>query len=128
MHNLSTRVFFLFSALFFSTLGLAEDDASIARIEHRPVQHPSFQHGHINHNHNQQYHPAARHEMRQDINRAAETNAVNNAGNYGAVPQAVPVYPVNSPPATTIPGNATNSGNSANVYTIPQGTTPTPQH
>lgn len=128
MRYILISTFFLSSVLIFSASVLAEENAPIARIEHRPVQHPNFQHGQTNHSRMQQYHPAARDEAHQDVNRAAETNALNSAGSYGGIPQAVPVYPSGLPPTSATPTNTTNSGNSVNVYTVPQGTTPSPQH
>lgn len=128
MRKLLIINYFFFSALLLPAFILAAEDAPIARIEHRPVQNSNFQHGQINHTNAAQYHPAAREDARHDVNRAAETNAANNAGAYGAIPQAVPVFPTNLPATNANPGTTTNSGNSVNVYSVPQSAAPIPQH
>lgn len=119
MRNLLINTFFLFSTLLFSAFISATESAPIARIEHRPIQHPNFQQRPTSPSQVQQYHPAAREEIR----RTEDANALNNAGNYGGVPEAVPVYPVGVPSNAT-PGNAANTGNSVNINTAPQGANP----
>lgn len=120
MRNLLIKTFFLFSILLFSAFISATENAPIARLEHRPIQHPNYQQ---NHGPVQQYHPAARNDARQDINRAEDVNALNNAGNYGGVPETVPVYPAGTP-SNTVPGNPANTGNSVNINTVPQSVNP----
>lgn len=129
MRKLSIITYFIFSALLSPTIVMADANAPIARVEHRPIQHPNFPAGQINHSNLNQYHPAARDEARHDLNNAAETNALNNAaGAYGGVAQPVPVYPTNAPTTNTNPISAPSSGNNVNVYSVPQSGAPTPQH
>lgn len=123
MRKLSITTFFLFSIVSFSLL-IAKEEASIVHVERRPIQHANYSHGTTNPG----YHPAIRAETRHDINRAADANALNNAGNLNGVSgAAIPIYP-NDLPAGAAPNSQSNSGNSINVYSSPQGTTSTPQH
>lgn len=137
------------SVTFFFITGYADENTNISRGERRPLEHPSTTQMHPAtqpyHPAAQQYHPAAQpyqpaanEATRQDINRAADANALENSasgvvqeyptviqqGYPTVVPQGYPAYPVYP---ITPQGTTPSNGATINVIT-PQETAPTPQH